>query len=458
MTLVLPTAEQSLTYPAQAVTDATDLGALGSAVQQTGVVSGCTVAALSTPGMAVSVAAGTVLCAGAAVSIAAVSSLTIATAPSTGDRRDIVVSSSAGVVSVVEGTANSATGWTATSTFLPPVKPAVPSGSVLLGEVYVAEGVTSIVSGAVVDKTTAVSVTSSQLFGPGGSSAVFSSNATLTGSGVVGCVYYQDLTIDAGVTVECPVHLFVAGTLSIASTGALVASGGNASGATGGSPLWGVNDGGPPNPGGAGGDGAAGNGANGGNPGQINPRQALVMGPAGPGGASTGTGGSGSGPLASWQPVAAQGSFSNYMMANGLNETAGVAASSQTPAGAGGGGGGGDGTNAGGGGGAGGGAMYICARNIVLDGTIASNGGNGAAGVAGDAAGGGGGAAGSIIINTAAISGTGTVSAVAGSGGAGVGTGAAGTAATQNTFSIQIFTWGANPSRLTDTGNGIVTL
>jgi len=154
MTLVLPTAEQSLTYPAQAVTDATDLGALGSAVQQTGVVSGCTVAALSTPGMAVSVAAGTVLAAGVSVPVAAVSSLTIATAPSTGDRRDIVVSSSAGVVSVVEGTANSATGWTSASTFLPPVKPAVPSGSVLLGEVYVAQGVTSIVSGAVVDKTT----------------------------------------------------------------------------------------------------------------------------------------------------------------------------------------------------------------------------------------------------------------------------------------------------------------
>jgi len=158
MTLVLPTAEQSLTYPAQAVTDATDLGALASAGQQTGVVSGCTVAALSTPGMAVSVAAGTVLAAGVSVPVAAVSSLTIATAPSTGDRRDIVVSSSAGVVSVVEGTANSATGWTGTSTFLPAVKPAVPSGSVLLGEVYVAQGVTSIAAGAVVDKTALMEV------------------------------------------------------------------------------------------------------------------------------------------------------------------------------------------------------------------------------------------------------------------------------------------------------------
>jgi len=95
MALVTPTAESAPTYPAQAVPDATDFAALSAAVAQTGVVSGCTVSAQSTPNMTVAVAAGTVLVGGVSAPVAATASVTITTSPTTGDRRDIVVASSA---------------------------------------------------------------------------------------------------------------------------------------------------------------------------------------------------------------------------------------------------------------------------------------------------------------------------------------------------------------------------
>ncbi len=156
MALVTPNAESLPAFPAQAVLDATDVAALSSAIDGSGVISGCQVSAQSTPNMTVQVAAGSVYVNGATVSVAAVASLAIAAA-SAGDRRDIVTVNSSGAVSVTTGTASTVAGWTATSTGAPPVKPAIPAGSVLLGEVYVAASTTSIGASNLTDKTTTVS-------------------------------------------------------------------------------------------------------------------------------------------------------------------------------------------------------------------------------------------------------------------------------------------------------------
>lgn len=156
MALVLPNAEDNPAFPAQAVTDKTDLAA-GFGTPATGVISGGLVSPQGTPNMTVSVAAGSAVYNGTQFSSTAVSSLAIGAA-SAGDRRDIVVVSTAGVVSVVAGTASTVAGWTTNSSANPPVKPAVPANAVLLGEVYVSASpvTTSIAGGNIVDKTSIV--------------------------------------------------------------------------------------------------------------------------------------------------------------------------------------------------------------------------------------------------------------------------------------------------------------
>ncbi len=73
-----------------------------------------------------------------------------------------VASSTITAAWVVAGTANptGGAGWTRTSTVLPPVKPSVPSGAILVGEVYVegtgATATTTIAAGNIVDKTAQV--------------------------------------------------------------------------------------------------------------------------------------------------------------------------------------------------------------------------------------------------------------------------------------------------------------
>ncbi len=94
--------------------------------------------------------------------------------------------------------------------------------------------------------------------------------------------------------------------------------------------------------------------------------------------------------------------------------------------GPGGGGGGGDNTNAGGGGGAGGGNVFICAREIVLLGSITVEGGDGAAATTGNAGGGGGGGGGGIFLVYERFTGNGTLLCGGGLGGAKSGTGIAG--------------------------------
>lgn len=61
--------------------------------------------------------------------------------------------SAGGTVSAVAGTACGTLNWTRASAGLPPVKPSIPAGSILLGEVYVPGNATSLSAGNLTDKT-----------------------------------------------------------------------------------------------------------------------------------------------------------------------------------------------------------------------------------------------------------------------------------------------------------------
>lgn len=61
--------------------------------------------------------------------------------------------SSSGTISAVAGTACGTLNWSRASSGLPPVKPNIPAGSVLLGEVYVPGNATSLTSANIIDKT-----------------------------------------------------------------------------------------------------------------------------------------------------------------------------------------------------------------------------------------------------------------------------------------------------------------
>ena len=152
MPLNTPNAQDSPTYAGQAVVDKTDLAAIANVAQGYGVVSGCLVSAGGAYN--VNVASGVILVAGVQVPVSAVTALAPAAASST-DRRDIVVASTAGAVSIVSGTPTTETAipWTTTSSYNPPVKPAIPAGSVLLAEIYIPGGGGTIVTGWITDKT-----------------------------------------------------------------------------------------------------------------------------------------------------------------------------------------------------------------------------------------------------------------------------------------------------------------
>ena len=153
MPFTTPNVQDSPTYAAQAVVDKTDLAALAAIAANNGVVSGCTVSAGG--GYTVNVAAGTIEYNAIVRAVSAVTGLAPSAASST-DRRDIVVvNGTTGAVSVVAGTPTTETAvpWTTTSIYNPPVKPAVPAGSVLLAEVYIPGGGGTILSGWITDKT-----------------------------------------------------------------------------------------------------------------------------------------------------------------------------------------------------------------------------------------------------------------------------------------------------------------
>lgn len=149
MALTLPNLESSPTFDGQSVPDATDFAAIGGTADGNGVLSGCQVTVDT--GMTVTVASGTVVVNGVLVTVTGTT--VTAGAASTYDRRDIVVVNSSGTISIVAGTPCTTTGWTRSTNSLPPVKPAIPSNSVILAELYVAYNTTSIASGNIIDKT-----------------------------------------------------------------------------------------------------------------------------------------------------------------------------------------------------------------------------------------------------------------------------------------------------------------
>lgn len=155
MALTIPTLESSPTFDGQTVADSTDFAALTAQASDQGVYVGCSVTPYTGSDMNVSIAAGTISIGGKLVSVSAVSSLAISAASSY-DRRDIVTVNSSGTVSVTTGTPCTTAGWSRSSSALPPVKPGIPSNSVLLAEVYVASSTTAIASGNIIDKTALV--------------------------------------------------------------------------------------------------------------------------------------------------------------------------------------------------------------------------------------------------------------------------------------------------------------
>lgn len=150
MALVIPTIQSAPTYDAQAYSDLTDWSASVALGQLNGVISGG-VASAGT-GLAVNVSALTAVAAGMIITAGAVTNLAL-TAASATDRRDIIVCSSGGTISAVAGTACGTLGWTRASTGLPPVKPSIPAGSILLDEVYVPGNASSLSAGNLIDKT-----------------------------------------------------------------------------------------------------------------------------------------------------------------------------------------------------------------------------------------------------------------------------------------------------------------
>ena len=245
-------------------------------------------------------------------------------------------------------------------------------------------------------------------------------------------MFYQDLTVDAGVTLNpggC--RVFVKGRLTL--NGNISAAGGNggaASGANGGS----AGTAGTPfgtgflGSSGAGGAGAMGGGFSPGGAGASNSAPSrFVTNTAGSGAAGLtgggGGGGNGGGGGGAVVAVSAQqGDIHAITLAiNGSTGRATFGLSSLT-AGSGGGGGGTvvSGPNKGGGGGGGGGGyVAVCAHEIVGTGSISARGGDGGAGETGNTTGGGGGGAGGVVVVVVDIGNIPNLDASGGAGGAG---------------------------------------
>jgi hypothetical protein len=134
--------EADAAFATQAAPDSQDFEALRAGSDATGVVTGCAVSAQGSPDMTVAVAAGIVSVAGSRVNVAA-GNVTL-TADGTNPRNSIVVVSSAGVKSVVDGTP--------TASPADPPFPAIPANSVLLAGVHVPAADTTIASNQITDK------------------------------------------------------------------------------------------------------------------------------------------------------------------------------------------------------------------------------------------------------------------------------------------------------------------
>ena len=157
MAYVVYDLQDSPTYDGQAGLDRCDVAALAAAAQGQGVVTGCGVCQHTGSDYYVNVAAGSVVINGLLVAVSAVTGTSLGpTTAGTYDRRDIVVVNSSGVVSITAGTQCGTTNWTRSSSGLPPVKPAIPANSIILGELYIFGGATTVTTAMITDKTARV--------------------------------------------------------------------------------------------------------------------------------------------------------------------------------------------------------------------------------------------------------------------------------------------------------------
>ena len=157
MAYVVYDLQDSPTYDGQAGLDRCDVAALAAAAQGQGVVTGCGVSQHTGSDYYVNVAAGSVVINGLLVAVSAVTGTSLGpTTAGTYDRRDIVVVNSSGVVSITAGTQCGTTNWTRSSSGLPPVKPAIPANSIILGELYIFGGATTVTTAMITDKTARV--------------------------------------------------------------------------------------------------------------------------------------------------------------------------------------------------------------------------------------------------------------------------------------------------------------
>ena len=163
MGFVTPTLQGSSTYPGQEYLDATDIAAVVVGLLQTGIVTPTTgIVTLHSAGSTcgIDVAACTILYGGVEYSYAGTSNYvsSIYGTPTSHDRRDLVVLTGASppVLSVVQGTPCGVANWTQASGVSAPVKPAIPSGSVAIAELYYVGGATSLATGCITDKSVPV--------------------------------------------------------------------------------------------------------------------------------------------------------------------------------------------------------------------------------------------------------------------------------------------------------------
>jgi len=251
---------------------------------------------------------------------------------------------------------------------------------------------------------------------------------------------YNNLTIQAnGILKPAGYRIFVKGTLTINATGSINDNGNDASGTTAGallsSPRGSLGAGG--GAGGAGrattGAGSAGGGSGGNS--SLNSNNLFPAGGTGgtAGGVNTGgTAGSGAAPSPTQKWSGTNAILTGRTYSGGAWN------------GGGGGSGGGcditGGASSSGGGGGGAGIVYICAYNIVNNGSISANGGAGANATGVLAGGGGGGGGGLVGIITATNTGLGVVTANGGTAGTSVGSAGAPTAAQPGCVGIMVLT------------------
>jgi hypothetical protein len=148
--LTLPNIESTPSFDAQSATDETDLLAAFAAQQGNYVLNGCQVTPFG-GGMSVMIGSGTLLVNGQGYTVA--SGTVSITAASGGDRRDIIVYTVGTGFRAIAGVPCAVAGWVRGVPQLPPVKPAIPANSVLLGEVYVASSTVGISWSNIIDKT-----------------------------------------------------------------------------------------------------------------------------------------------------------------------------------------------------------------------------------------------------------------------------------------------------------------